>query len=114
VSRARKYFADGRRTPARSEERRRLLEAFIGAAQKGRSGCIGRSLRRRCSLLLRWRGVVRTAARAPVSGRERAAKFIASFDSYFWTGMTLEWVETNGQASRSYVARWHHRGARDN
>src|SRR6201985_2347942 len=35
VSRARKHVADGRRTPASSAERQRLLEAFIGAAQKG-------------------------------------------------------------------------------
>src|ERR1700723_425834 len=35
VSRARKHIADGRRKPAGPAERRRLLEAFIGAAQKG-------------------------------------------------------------------------------
>src|ERR1700728_1101646 len=35
VSRARKHVLDGRRTPASSAERQRLLEAFIGAAQKG-------------------------------------------------------------------------------
>jgi len=35
VSRARKHIADGRRTPVNSGEHRRLLEAFIGAAQKG-------------------------------------------------------------------------------
>src|ERR1700740_1326753 len=35
VSRARKHIADGRRTPTSSKEQRRLLEVFIGAAQKG-------------------------------------------------------------------------------
>src|ERR1700745_2884662 len=35
VSRARKHIAEGRRTPASPQEQRRLLEAFIGAAQKG-------------------------------------------------------------------------------
>ncbi|MGB9417949.1 MAG: sigma-70 family RNA polymerase sigma factor, partial [Acidobacteriaceae bacterium] len=35
VSRARKHIADERRTPVDSKEQRRLLEAFIGAAQKG-------------------------------------------------------------------------------
>jgi hypothetical protein len=39
------------------------------------------------------------AARIPVVGRERVAKFIASFASHFWNGLTLEWVETNGQPS---------------
>jgi RNA polymerase sigma factor (sigma-70 family) len=35
VSRACKHIADGRRTPVSSDQRRRLLEAFIAAAQKG-------------------------------------------------------------------------------
>ena len=35
VSRARKHIADGRRTRVNSGEHRRLLEAFIAAAQKG-------------------------------------------------------------------------------
>lgn len=39
------------------------------------------------------------AARVPVSGRERVAKFIAAVASHFWNGVTLAWVETNGQAS---------------
>ena len=34
VSRARKHIADGRRTPVNSDEQRRLLEAFIAAAQR--------------------------------------------------------------------------------
>jgi len=34
VSRARKHIADGRHTPASSQEQRRLLEVFIGAAQR--------------------------------------------------------------------------------
>ena len=39
------------------------------------------------------------AARVPVSGRERVAKFIAAIASHFWTGVTLALVDTNGQAS---------------
>ena len=35
VSRARKHIADGRRTPASSGEQRRLLDAFVAAAQNG-------------------------------------------------------------------------------
>jgi RNA polymerase sigma-70 factor, ECF subfamily len=33
----------------------------------------------------------------PISGRQRVAKFIASVASHFWTGVTLEWTEVNGQ-----------------
>jgi len=39
------------------------------------------------------------AARVPVAGRERVAKFIAALSSRFWKGVTLTWVEANGQAS---------------
>ncbi|PWT82349.1 MAG: RNA polymerase subunit sigma-24 [Acidobacteria bacterium] len=35
VSRARKHIADGRCASVRSDEQRRFLEAFVGAAQKG-------------------------------------------------------------------------------
>lgn len=45
VSRARKHIADGRRTPVSSDQQRRLLEAFIAAAQKGDMVALERSLR---------------------------------------------------------------------
>ena len=99
VSRGRKHIADGRRTPASSQEQRRLLKAFIDAAQKGDLAALEGLFAEDVISYSDGGGVVRTAARAPVSGRERVAKFIASFASHFWTGMTLEWVETNGQAA---------------
>jgi hypothetical protein len=37
-------------------------------------------------------GFVR-AARVPVAGRERVAKFIAAVAALFWSGVTLRWVE---------------------
>jgi hypothetical protein len=43
-------------------------------------------------------GIVR-AAQKPVMGRGRVAKFIAAIASHFWTGVTLSWIEANGQAS---------------
>jgi RNA polymerase sigma-70 factor (ECF subfamily) len=99
VSRARKHIAGERRTPASSEEQRRLLEAFIGAAQKGDVAVLEALFAEDVVSYSDGGGVVRTAAHAPVSGRERVAKFISSFASHFWTGMTLSWVEANGQAS---------------
>lgn len=99
VSRARKHIADGRRTPASSKEQRRLLEAFIGAAQKGEMSALEGLFAEDVVSYSDGGGVVRTAARAPVSGRERVAKFIAAFASHFWTGLTVTWIETNGQAS---------------
>jgi hypothetical protein len=35
----------------------------------------------------------------PVSGRTRVATFIAAVSSHFWKGVTLSWVDTNGQAA---------------
>jgi RNA polymerase sigma-70 factor (TIGR02957 family) len=98
VSRARKHILDGRRTPASSDEQRRFLEAFIIAAQKGDLTALEGLFAEDVVSYSDGGGIV-NAARVPVSGRERVAKFIASFASHFWTGMTLAWVETNGQAS---------------
>jgi len=39
------------------------------------------------------------AARVPVCGRTRVATFIAAFASHFWNGVSVSWVETNGQVS---------------
>jgi RNA polymerase sigma-70 factor (TIGR02957 family) len=99
ASRARKHIADGRRTPASSGEQRRLLEAFIGAAQKGDLAALEGLFAEDVVSYSDGGGVVRTAARVPVSGRERVAKFIAAFASHFWTGVTVRWIEANGQAS---------------
>jgi RNA polymerase sigma-70 factor (TIGR02957 family) len=97
VSRARKHIADGRRTPASKEEQRRLLEAFVDAAQKGDMAGLEGLFAEDVVSHSDGGGIVR-AARVPVSGRERVAKFIAAA-SHFWKGVTLAWVETNGQAA---------------
>ncbi len=99
VSRARKHIANGRRMPASSYEQRRLLEAFIAAAQKGDMAALESLFAEDVVSYSDGGGIVRTAARAPVSGREHVAKFIAAFASHFWTGITHALVETNGQTS---------------
>jgi RNA polymerase sigma-70 factor (ECF subfamily) len=98
VSRARKHIADGRRTPASSGEQRRFLEAFIGAAQKGDLVALEGLFAEDVISYSDGGGLVR-AARVPVVGRERVAKFIAAFSSHFWNGVTLSWTEVNGQES---------------
>jgi RNA polymerase sigma-70 factor (TIGR02957 family) len=97
VSRARKHIADGRRTPVSKDEQRRLLEAFIDAAQKGDMAGLEGLFAEDIVSYSDGGGIVR-AARVPVSGRERVAKFIAAA-SHFWKGVTLAWVETNGQVA---------------
>jgi len=97
VSRARKHIADGRRKPVSKDEQRRLLEAFIDAAQKGDMAGLEGLFAEDVVSHSDGGGIVR-AARVPVSGRERVAKFIATA-AHFWKGVTLAWVETNGQAA---------------
>ena len=97
VSRARKHITDGRRAPVSAEEQRRLLEAFIDAAQKADMAALESLFAEDVVSTSDGGGIVR-AARVPVIGRERVAKFIASA-AHFWDGVTLAWVETNGQAA---------------
>jgi RNA polymerase sigma-70 factor (ECF subfamily) len=98
VTRARQHITDGRRAPVSSTEQRRLLEAFIAAAQKADLAVLEDLFAADVVSYSDGGGVVR-AARTPVSGRERVAKFITAFASHFWTGVTLTWIQTNGQSS---------------
>jgi len=97
VSRARKHITDGRRTPVSADEQRRLLEAFIAAARKADMAALESLFSEDVVSTSDGGGIVR-AARVPVVGRERVAKFIASA-AHFWDGVTLAWVETNGQTA---------------
>jgi RNA polymerase sigma-70 factor (TIGR02957 family) len=98
VSRARKHIADERRAPVSPTEQRRLLEAFIDAAQQGNMAALENLFAQDVASYSDGGGLVR-AARSPVAGRQRVAKFIASLASHFWTGVTLKWAEVNGQSS---------------
>jgi RNA polymerase sigma-70 factor (TIGR02957 family) len=98
VSRARKHIADSRRIPVSSDEQKRFLEVFIGAAQKGDMTRLESLFAEDVVSYADGGGIVR-AARVPVAGRERVAKFIAAFSSHFWNGVTLSWIDANGQAS---------------
>jgi RNA polymerase sigma-70 factor (TIGR02957 family) len=98
VTRARKHIADERRTPANPAEQRRLLSAFIAAAQQGDLAALEGLFATHVVSQSDGGGLVR-AARIPVTGRVRVAKFIAAVASHFWKGVTLTWVEANGQAS---------------
>jgi RNA polymerase sigma-70 factor (ECF subfamily) len=98
VTRARQHITDGRRAPVSSAEQRRLLEAFIAAAQKGDLAALEGLFASDVVSYSDGGGVVR-AARTPIAGRERVAKFITAFASHFWTGVTLSLIQTNGQSS---------------
>jgi RNA polymerase sigma-70 factor (ECF subfamily) len=98
VSRGRKHIADGRRTSVSSNEQRRFLEAFIGAAQKGDLAGLEGLFAEDVVSYSDGGGLVR-AAGVPVFGRKRVATFIAAVSTWCWKGVTLDWVETNGQAA---------------
>ena len=98
VSRARKHIADGRRASVSLNEQRRFLEAFIAAAQKGDMAALEGLFTEDVVSYSDGGGLVR-AAGIPVIGRKRVATFIAAVSTWVWKGVTLDWVETNGQAA---------------
>ena len=98
VSRARKHLAAERRTPASAPEQRRLLSAFLVAAQSGDLSEL-ESLFAADVVSYSDGNGVKLAARIPVAGRTRVAKFVSAFSSHFWKDVDLRWIETNGQAS---------------
>ncbi|MEV4410799.1 RNA polymerase sigma-70 factor [Catellatospora sp. NPDC049609] len=98
VSRARKRVAEQRRDSVRPDEQRRLLTAFLAAAQAGDFDALEQVLASDVVSYSDGGGAVR-AARFPVQGRTTVAKFVAAFAPTFWTGAELSWIEANGRAS---------------
>jgi RNA polymerase sigma-70 factor (TIGR02957 family) len=96
VSRARKHLESARKAEVAASAQRRLLEAFLVAAQKGDVSALERLFAEDVVSTTDGNGV-KLAARIPVAGRSRVAKFVAAFSSHFWIGKTIDWVELNGQ-----------------
>jgi len=95
VTRARKHIAGERRAWATKAEQERLLRAFLAAAQQGELSALEKLLGAEAVSTSDGGGAVR-AALAPIRGRTKVAKFIASFASHWWAGTTITWVEANG------------------
>lgn len=96
VARARKHISAGRRKAVSSSGQKRLLNAFVAASQKGDLPAVEKLFASDVVSYADGGGSVHVA-RLPISGRERVAKYVAG--PYAWSGVTPEWVETNGQAS---------------
>ncbi|WP_203581139.1 RNA polymerase sigma-70 factor [Microbacterium hibisci] len=96
VSRARRHLTAERRRPATTEDHRRFLTAFLSAAQRGDTADLEALFASEITSLSDGNGV-KLAARIPVIGVQRVAKFVAAFSGHFWTGKSLAWVELNGQ-----------------
>ncbi len=98
VSRARKHLVAERRAPVADEQQRQLLAAFLTAAQDGDFDSLEKLFAEDVVSYSDGGGRA-IAARIPVIGRTRVAKFVAAFASHFWTGVSLRWTEANGQPS---------------
>jgi RNA polymerase sigma-70 factor (TIGR02957 family) len=96
VSRARKHLASGRGDAVPVSESRRLLEAFLRAARTGDVEGLERLFASDIVSYTDGNGV-KLAARVPVAGRTRVAKFVSAFSSHFWTGKRIGWTTLNGQ-----------------
>jgi len=98
VTRARKHVSDGRRKAVSSSEQRRLLNAFVVASQKGDLVGLEKLFTSDVVSYADGGGALHVA-RLPVSGRDRVANYFASVGAFLGHGVTIEWIETNGQVS---------------
>ena len=96
VSRARKHLATRPREPVAPATHRRLLEAFVRAAQTGDVVALERLLAEDVVSYSDGNGA-RQVSRIPVAGRRRVAAFVAAFRPRFWPGTRTEWVSANGR-----------------
>lgn len=102
VSRARKHLQQERRARVETGAQRRLLNAFLAAAQAGDVVALEELFTAEVVSYTDGDGTP-LAARIPVVGRQRVASFIAAFSSHFWTGKVIEVVELNGQPAAQLV-----------
>lgn len=102
VSRAREHLVAERKAPVSLPEHRRLLNAFLAAARTGDVAALEKLF---ASDVVSYTdgGGVPLAARIPVLGRERVAKFVGAFASHFWIGVDIRSIEINGAAAVAIV-----------
>jgi RNA polymerase sigma-70 factor (ECF subfamily) len=103
VSRARKHVAGERRAPVTEAAQRELLDSFIAACRSGDMSALERLFAAEVTSYSDGNGRVRVARR-PVMGLVRVAKFMTAIATWFWDGVDLRFVSTNGQTS---VVVWH-------
>ena len=93
--RARSHLAEPKRTPTSRQERRRLLEAFIRAAQSGEIEQLEKLLTEDVVAYADGGGVV-TASLRPVEGRERFTRFITG-GAKFLADAEFAFLDVNGE-----------------
>ncbi len=98
VSRARKHLADERRAPVERADQRRLLEAFVAAAQAGDLARLEELFAQDVVSYSDSNGAVRAAGR-PLFGAATLARIFAAWAPGFWEGAEVSYVEANGQSA---------------
>jgi len=98
ITRARKHIRSERQAPASATEQRRLLTAFISAAQEGSVVKLEGLFTADIASYADGGGIM-NVARIPVRGRSLVAKYIAKIAGPFWASVTLKMIDTNGRAS---------------
>lgn len=95
VSRARKHLADERRAPVEKADQRKLLEAFVAAAQAGDLAGLEKLFAQDVVSWSDSNGAIRAAGR-PLFGAQGLAKIISGWAPSFWAGAEASFVEANG------------------
>jgi RNA polymerase sigma-70 factor (ECF subfamily) len=98
-SRARRNLAAQRRRSVDASHQRKLLAAFVSAAQVGDLAALESVLAEDIASYSDGGGAVRNASRVPVFGRTRVAKYVAAFAPRFWPGTRVDWIDANGRSS---------------
>lgn len=102
VSRARKHMTGERRTPASAAAQRELLTSFITAARSGDMTALEQLFAPGVTSLSDGNGATRVSRR-PLVGVVRVVRYLIAISTWFWDGMDVRWVSTNGQTSAVLV-----------
>ncbi|MGW4487310.1 RNA polymerase sigma factor SigJ [Amycolatopsis sp. NPDC004368] len=98
VSRARKHLAAQKRKPVDDAERKKLLDAFLAAAQAGDLPALEQLFAADVVSYSDGGGVAR-AARSAIHGGATLAKVIRAYQPFFWTGAEIVYTHVNGALS---------------
>jgi RNA polymerase sigma-70 factor (TIGR02957 family) len=98
VSRARKHVAGERKIPVPQTAQRELLATFLEAARTGDLEALEKLFAADVASISDGNGA-RQVSRKAVVGATRVAKYVAAFSTWYWDGVDLQWVTTNGQSS---------------
>ncbi|MGI5140468.1 RNA polymerase sigma-70 factor [Streptomyces sp. CA-106110] len=96
VSRARKHLTAERKEPVSSTAHRRLLRAFVEAAQTGNLAALEKLLAADVVSYADGAGK-RGASKIPIVGRPHVSKTLVAYSPRFWPETDIRWVEANGR-----------------